>query len=278
MVVIGGSRGVGRQIVEVAIRNGARVLAVARQEGPLRQLAQNVCATEILSLDATDEGAPSKAFGVLQPHILVLCAGAFTPAAPLHEQSWREFAVNWETDFKMASHFCKAALTRLTALFSGRSKCSRNAIGGRPPAADRPNPAQQRLLGRYLQAGEGHDLDGFMALLREDATYTMPPWQQWYEGREAIRSFFVGLEALQRSSPGGDGSQRATRFRRLCPRWRGRAIGRALHPVLAIEQDMITTLTLFVPPTGPRLFHAFGLLLTLPDAASAELVYTPYHS
>jgi len=38
IVVIGGSRGVGRRVVEVAIGNGARVLAVARQEGPLRQL------------------------------------------------------------------------------------------------------------------------------------------------------------------------------------------------------------------------------------------------
>ena len=112
MVVIGGSRGVGRQIVEFAIRNGARVLAVARQEGPLRQLAQEVSGTEVLSLDATDEGAPSKVFDVLQPDILVLCAGAFPPAAPLHELRWQEFAVNWETDVKIAFHFCKAALSR----------------------------------------------------------------------------------------------------------------------------------------------------------------------
>ena len=112
MVVIGGSRGVGRQIVEAATRNGARVLAVARQEAPLRQLAQEVSGVEVLTLDATDEGAPSKVFDVLAPDILVLCAGAFPPAAPLHEQSWREFAVNWETDVKIAFHFCKAALSR----------------------------------------------------------------------------------------------------------------------------------------------------------------------
>jgi NAD(P)-dependent dehydrogenase (short-subunit alcohol dehydrogenase family) len=112
MVVIGGSRGVGRQIVEAAIRNGARVLAVARQERPLQQLAQEVHGTEVLSLDATDEGAPSKVFDVLQPDILVLCGGAFPPAAPLHELSWEEFAVNWETDVKIAFHFCKAALSR----------------------------------------------------------------------------------------------------------------------------------------------------------------------
>jgi len=112
MVVIGGSRGVGRRIVEAAIRNGARVLAVGRQEGALRQLTQEVSDAEVLSLDATDEGAPAKAFDVLRPDILVLCAGAFPPAAPLHEQSWQEFAVNWETDVKITFHFCKAALSR----------------------------------------------------------------------------------------------------------------------------------------------------------------------
>jgi NAD(P)-dependent dehydrogenase (short-subunit alcohol dehydrogenase family) len=112
MAVIGGSRGVGRRIVEAGIRNGARVLAVARQEGPLRRLAQEVPGVEVLALDATDEGAPAKVFEVLQPDILVLCAGAFPPAAPLYKLSWREFAVNWETDVKIAFNFCKAVLSR----------------------------------------------------------------------------------------------------------------------------------------------------------------------
>jgi NAD(P)-dependent dehydrogenase (short-subunit alcohol dehydrogenase family) len=85
MVVIGGSRGVGRRIVEAGVRNGARVLAVVRQEGPLRQLAQEISGTEVLAMDATEEGAPAKVFDVLQPDILVLGRGAFPPAAPLHE-------------------------------------------------------------------------------------------------------------------------------------------------------------------------------------------------
>jgi NAD(P)-dependent dehydrogenase (short-subunit alcohol dehydrogenase family) len=112
VVVIGGSRGVGRRIVEAAAESGARVLAVARQAEPLRQLARDFPGTGILSLDATEEGAPAKAFNVLEPDILVLSGGAFPPVAPLHEQSWREFAVNWESDVKMAFHFFKAALSR----------------------------------------------------------------------------------------------------------------------------------------------------------------------
>ncbi len=112
MVVIGASRGIGRRIVEAGIRNGAQVLAVARQEAPLQQLAHEVPGVEILALDATEEVAPSKVFDVLQSEILVLCGGAFPPTAPIHELSWDEFAVNWEIDVKIAFQFCKAALER----------------------------------------------------------------------------------------------------------------------------------------------------------------------
>jgi NAD(P)-dependent dehydrogenase (short-subunit alcohol dehydrogenase family) len=110
VVVIGGSRGVGQQIVAAARGQGARVLAVARQEEPLRQLARDVPGVEVLRLDATDEGAPAKVFEVLRPDILVVSAGAFPPAEPLHQLSWQEFARNWESDVRIAFHFCKAAL------------------------------------------------------------------------------------------------------------------------------------------------------------------------
>src|SRR5262245_6310366 len=109
MVVIGGSRGLGRQIVEASVSSGAHVLAIARQRPSLALLAHELPDVDIMSLDATDEHAPAKVFEAFEPDILVLCAGAFPPAAPLHQQSWQEFAVNWETDAKMAFHFCKAA-------------------------------------------------------------------------------------------------------------------------------------------------------------------------
>jgi NAD(P)-dependent dehydrogenase (short-subunit alcohol dehydrogenase family) len=112
VVVIGGSRGVGRQIVEAAARSGARVLAVARQTSSLEQLARTVPGSQVLALDATDAGAPERVFATLEPDVLVLCAGAFPPAAPIHEQDWAQFAVNWETDVKIAFHFIKGTLTR----------------------------------------------------------------------------------------------------------------------------------------------------------------------
>jgi NAD(P)-dependent dehydrogenase (short-subunit alcohol dehydrogenase family) len=111
MVVIGGSRGVGRRIFEAAIRNWAQVLAVARQETPLQQLAHEVPGVETLALDATDEISPSKVFDGLMPDILIL-GGTFPPAASIHEQSWQQFSANWENDVRIAFNFCKAAITR----------------------------------------------------------------------------------------------------------------------------------------------------------------------
>jgi NAD(P)-dependent dehydrogenase (short-subunit alcohol dehydrogenase family) len=112
LVVIGGSRGVGRSIVEAGVSQRARVLAVARNETSLRQLGQDIPGVEVLALDATQEQAPSEVFAAMQPDLLVISAGAFPPAAPLHELTWQEFAVNWESDVRIAFHFCKAALSR----------------------------------------------------------------------------------------------------------------------------------------------------------------------
>jgi NAD(P)-dependent dehydrogenase (short-subunit alcohol dehydrogenase family) len=112
VVVIGGSRGVGRRIVEQAVRGGAQVLAVARRETSLRQLAEDIPGVETLALDATGESAPERVFAARDPDLLLLGGGAFPPVAPLHEQSWQEFAVNWENDVKIAFNFTKAALSR----------------------------------------------------------------------------------------------------------------------------------------------------------------------
>jgi RNA polymerase sigma-70 factor (ECF subfamily) len=162
-----------------------------------------------------------------------------------------------------------------SALQRARETLAKRYPGGRTPLTSQPNLSQRKLLSRYLQAWEGHDLDGFVALLREDATYTMPPWLQWYAGRAAIRSFFEtawktcsGLRLVPTAANGQpafavyarDGAEQPLTAHSI--------------QVLALEDEMISTLTLFVPPTGPRLFEAFGLPLILPDSATAELPNT----
>jgi RNA polymerase sigma-70 factor, ECF subfamily len=46
------------------------------------------------------------------------------------------------------------------------------------------------LLDRYMALWEQDDIPGFVALLREDAWFTMPPLPAWAQGRAAIATLF----------------------------------------------------------------------------------------
>lgn len=133
VVIIGGSRGLGRDIVAATHAEGAQVLAVARREQSLRQLAAEFSGVQVLALDATDEGAPAKVFERLLPDILVICAGAIPHMAPLAEQNWEQFSRNWNSDVKMSLLFLQAALsTPLPAGTTVMLISSGAALGGSP--------------------------------------------------------------------------------------------------------------------------------------------------
>src|SRR5258708_2180804 len=133
VVVIGGSKGVGRAIVGATHAQGAQVLAVARKAEPLNKLAAAFQGVRILALDASDERAPATVFATLSPDILIVCAGAIPHAAPLVEQTFEQFSRNWNSEVKMSLLFSQAALT--TPLPSGATIIlisSGAAIGGSP--------------------------------------------------------------------------------------------------------------------------------------------------
>jgi RNA polymerase sigma-70 factor (ECF subfamily) len=159
-----------------------------------------------------------------------------------------------------------------SALQRARETLAKRYPDGRPPVTPRPNAEQQKLLGRYLAAWEGHDLDGLVALLKEDATFTMPPWLQWLAGREAVRSFFAmawqACHGLHLVPTAANGQPAFAVYERSGVD--GRFAAHSIH-VLALGRDLISAATLFVPPVGPQLFDAFGLPLTLPNDAAAEL-------
>jgi RNA polymerase sigma-70 factor, ECF subfamily len=140
--------------------------------------------------------------------------------------------------------------------------------GSQEPAA--PHNEQREILDRYLKAWEGLDVDEFAALLKEDATYTMPPLPQWYAGRHAIRTFFEWAWTLYdgfRMVPTvANGQPAFAAYSRSSPEvpWTAHSI----H-VLTLVKDTISALTLFAKPEAPRLFTAFGLPLLLPDTDEA---------
>jgi RNA polymerase sigma-70 factor (ECF subfamily) len=122
----------------------------------------------------------------------------------------------------------------------------------------------QVILERYLRSWEGADVDAFAAVLKEDAVLTMPPWPQWYRGRDAISAFFSwtirpGGRGPFRLVPTAANGQRAFAFysRRQGTEWRSHSI-----QLLSIQGESIAAMTSFLLPT---LFPAFGL----PEALSS---------
>jgi len=71
---------------------------------------------------------------------------------------------------------------------------ARGAIERHLPEAIRPtaDPAERELLNRYVAAFERADMDGLVALLREDATLRMPPQPTLVGGLE-IAQFFLEI-------------------------------------------------------------------------------------
>jgi RNA polymerase sigma-70 factor (ECF subfamily) len=56
-----------------------------------------------------------------------------------------------------------------------------------------PLGAEERaLLERYVQAFQDYDIDALTALIQEDATQSMPPFDLWLKGRDDILTWWFG--------------------------------------------------------------------------------------
>jgi RNA polymerase sigma-70 factor (ECF subfamily) len=51
---------------------------------------------------------------------------------------------------------------------------------------------QRALLARYVDAFQRYDLDALTALLHQDATWSMPPYQLWLRTHRDIRRWCLG--------------------------------------------------------------------------------------
>ena len=167
--VVGGSRGFGEGIVRALAAEGAAVWALGRDAKQLDALKQSVAGVQTLRADVTEANTAPEALRATRPDILVLNAGATPAMAPVHQQSWEEFARTWETDVHMTFAFGKEAL--LQPLAPGSTVIilsSGAAIGGSPLSGGYAGAKRmQWLLAQYLQ-GESDALQRgirFVALL-----------------------------------------------------------------------------------------------------------------
>jgi RNA polymerase sigma-70 factor (ECF subfamily) len=156
-----------------------------------------------------------------------------------------------------------SALQRARATLSQR-RTTEHSAAARPLTTG----AQNELLERYMRAWEETDIENLAALLRDDAVLSMPPWRQWFSGREAVRAFFE--RAWNSGAYGGFRLARTAANRKpaYAAYSRGQEEGalwraHSLH-LLGMDEAGIAKITLYVDPLGPKLFPAFGLSDTHP--------------
>ncbi len=127
-----------------------------------------------------------------------------------------------------------------SALYRARATLAKH-YHGREPESLPASMADERtriLLDRYVQAWETADVAGLVALLKEDATFAMPPSPSWYRGRDAIGVFVAAtVFADEGMFPG-----------QAAGRWRLRPTRANAHPAFAIYQR-----------TGRDEYQAFGI-------------------
>jgi len=81
---------------------------------------------------------------------------------------------------------------------------ARSTLAARNVEVSDPSPpldeADRALLARYVDAFEQFDIDALVALLHEEATLSMPPYELWLRGPLELRGWFLGTGSHCRGS------------------------------------------------------------------------------
>ena len=111
-MVVGASRGLGRGIATELAKAGTAVIAVARSETALNDLARAVSGMLPEVADAADPTVAGSLMDRYDPRAVILVAGASPLHRPLQHQTWETFSTNWHTDVRIAFHWVREALLK----------------------------------------------------------------------------------------------------------------------------------------------------------------------
>lgn len=98
--------------------------------------------------------------------------------------------LHWE-----AAEVAELLETSVASVNSALQRARASLAKNRPSAEAGPTPltdADRALLERYVAAFERYDLSALTALIREDASQSMPPYDMWLSGRDNIFAWWFG--------------------------------------------------------------------------------------
>jgi RNA polymerase sigma-70 factor (ECF subfamily) len=122
-----------------------------------------------------------------------------------------------------------------------------------------PSEVDGALLERYVKAFEAYDMEALTALIQEDATQSMPPYDLWLSGRDDIFAWWLGPGIGCRGSrviPVGTANG-SPAFGQYKPSESGAGYDPWALQVLELSGGRIVELTFFLDTD--RLFPLFGL-------------------
>lgn len=152
-LVVGGSRGMGKELALALSAEGAETHVVARSRADLAALQAQAPRIKTLARDASDAGVANELLSVLIPDLVILCVGATPKMTPMQSQTWDEFSATWNVDVKTAHGFMSAALTQpmrkggTLVSFSSGAGLSGSRLSGGYAGAKR----MQHFLAEYAQ-------------------------------------------------------------------------------------------------------------------------------
>jgi RNA polymerase sigma-70 factor, ECF subfamily len=77
---------------------------------------------------------------------------------------------------------------------------ARDSLSTRSEESAELSASQKEMLDQYVAAFEGYDIDQLVSLLKKDATFSMPPYELWFQGPEAVRTWMLGMGSGCRGS------------------------------------------------------------------------------
>jgi RNA polymerase sigma-70 factor, ECF subfamily len=123
-------------------------------------------------------------------------------------------------------------------------------------SAEPTDDEQRALLARYIDAFERFDIESLVSLLHEDAVMSMPPFEMWVQGVDALRDFYVGpgsgCEGSRLTPITGNG---LLGFAQYKSDGQGGFTPRAIH-LLDMSEGRVGAINIFI---NPELFPLFGL-------------------